>query len=82
MKKVHLFEKCKERYIDELDIKTLLTKIRDSYSILRYVRSKEIKILLRYNKDRAIEEEDRRSKVLRSDSDTDKESSDQEIGNQ
>ena len=63
-----------------MEVTTLLTKLRDVYSLLRYARSKDTKAFLKFNKDRAIVCDRQISEVTESDPDTFSDSSDKEIG--
>lgn len=49
-----VLKRCNDRFANELDIINLLQKVRDSYGMIRFLRGKEHKALLRFNKDRAI----------------------------
>lgn len=49
-----LLNKCNDRFAEEVDILALLAKIRDTYSMLRFLRGKQHKALLRFQKDRTI----------------------------
>lgn len=78
-----ILKKCTDKYENELEITKILTKIRDTYSMLRFLRTKDSKAYLRYNKDRAITYESKKdiqSESSETDSDTDSASSDADIG--
>mmetsp|Transcript_14830 Transcript_14830/g.22996 ORF Transcript_14830/g.22996 Transcript_14830/m.22996 type:complete len:457 (-) Transcript_14830:84-1454(-) len=47
--------KCEDKFTEELEITTLLSKIRDSYDMLRHLQTDEQKQLLKFNQDRVID---------------------------
>ena len=48
-------EKVEEKILEELDVKTMLTKIRDSYDLVTQLINKQYKDLLKFNKSRIID---------------------------
>ena len=49
-----LLNKCNDRFSEEVDILALISKVRDTYGMLRFLRGKQHKALLRFQKDRTI----------------------------
>ena len=50
-----MLDKCNDTFAKELDILTILGKIRDSYSMLKYFKGKQHDKLLQFNADRTVE---------------------------
>ena len=53
-----ILEKCEEKFNSELEITTLLGKIRDSHDMLKNLQDKKFQTLLKYGKDRIINLDD------------------------
>ena len=53
-KRSKLLEKCNDKFAKELDVLTLLGKVRDSYGMLKFFKGKEHNELLKFNTDRTI----------------------------
>ena len=49
-----ILEKCEEKFNSELEITTILGKIRDSHDMLKNLQDKKFQTLLKYGKDRII----------------------------
>ena len=49
-----ILEKAEEKFTDELDVKNMIAKIRDSYDLVNKLVNKEYKGLLKYHKSRTI----------------------------
>lgn len=54
VKRANLLEKCNDKFAQDLDVLTLLSKIKDTYGMLEHFKSKEHREFLKYNKDRTI----------------------------
>ena len=49
-----MLEKVEEKFLAELDVKTMLHKIRDSYDLVTRMINKNYKDLLKYNRSRIV----------------------------
>ena len=54
----YILQQCEDKFTDELELTNLLTKIRDSYDMIKNLRTEEQKELLKYNEERVIDIED------------------------
>jgi len=68
-KRSMLLNKCNDKFAKELDVLALLGKIRDSYGMLKFFKSKEHNELLKFNKDRTVVMSDSESEEPQSNSD-------------
>lgn len=50
-------DQVKERFVEELDTKVLLNKVRDSYELLRNLLHKEYFHLMQYHRKRVIDQD-------------------------
>ena len=50
-----LLDKIEDRLNNELDLKNILSKIRDSYDVIKNLQKKKEQQLLKYNKGRVIQ---------------------------
>jgi len=69
IKRSKLLDKCNDKFAKELDVLTLLGKIRDSYGMLKFFKGKEHNELLKFNKDRTVVMSDSESEEPQSNSD-------------
>lgn len=55
-KRLRIIAKCEDQYFGELSIENILKKVRDSYAMVGHLpHSKELKPLLKYNKNNVME---------------------------
>lgn len=55
-KRLRIIAKCEEQFVGELSIEKILKKVRDSYAMIGHLpHSKELKPLLKYNKNNVME---------------------------
>jgi len=53
-KRQQVLKRCKEKITDELELSTILTKIRDAHDMFNYLKTPQQELLLTYSKDRII----------------------------
>ena len=53
-KRPKILDKCEDTYVNELEIRSLLSKIRDTHAMVSNLQTRKHRELLKYTKDRVI----------------------------
>jgi hypothetical protein len=74
-----IMERCQDKYAQEIEITSLVNKIRDAHSMISGLQTKEQKQLLKYTKDRIIDLEEKSSSEDWTDSTSEEEINDGDL---